>query len=363
MRPFADRRAKLGKTISRLKLDALLVTNFVNVTYLTGFTGDDSYLIVTPDDALIISDERYTTQIEQECPGLPTRIRDTAEKLLPVTVGELTGLGVQRLGVEQASMTLGTHSAIQQESSGLKLEPTDGLVEELRQIKDRGEIDTIRHACLLARRTFDVIRATWAPDATELDIARELEYHARRFGGSGLSFPPIVAAGPRAALPHASPTEARVGDHLFTLIDWGVFYNNYASDLTRMVVTGPTPKRFDKVYNTVLEAQMAAIEAIQPGKSCEEIDSIARKIISKAGYGKRFGHGLGHGLGLEVHEGPRLSKKQGAKLKPGMVVTVEPGVYYPEWGGVRIEDDVLVTRTGYEVLSSVPKNLDECVIA
>ena len=357
-----SRLNRLRKLLRASKLDAILVTNFINVTYLTGFTGDDSYLIVTLDDALLVSDARYTTQLEEECPELPLRIRTTGEKMLPVVAKELKAFGVELLGVEAASMTLELHQGLLKESKSLQIEPTESLVETLRQVKDRVEIEEIRTACEYAKRAFQIIKACWTPETTERDIARELEYHARRFGGQGLSFKPIIAAGPRAALPHATPTDAAVGDHPFTLCDWGVWSNGYASDLTRMVVTSTPSKKFTKLYNVVLEAQMAAIEAIGPGVSCEKVDAVARGIISKAGYGKRFGHGLGHGLGLEVHEAPRFSRLSNATLKPGMVLTVEPGVYFPEWGGIRIEDDILVTKTGYEVLSSVPKNLEDCML-
>ena len=200
------------------------------------------------------------------------------------------------------------------------------------------------------------------PEATEREIAHELESQVRKFGGRGLSFPPIIGAGPRGALPHATPTDARVGDHPFTLIDWGAWDHLYASDLTRMVVTQPPSKRFVKVFNTVLEAQLAGIEAIRAGVTCESVDAAARDVIKKAGYGPKFGHGLGHGLGMEVHESPRLSRNQKMKLEAGMVVTVEPGIYMPGWGGVRIEDDVLVTKTGYELLSDVPKTLEDSLL-
>jgi len=198
---------------------------------------------------------------------------------------------------------------------------------------------------------------------TELEVAAELEYQARRFGAKGLSFPAIVAVGPRAALPHARPTQRKIGESDFTLIDWGVNSGLYMSDLTRVIVTGKISPKLRKIYGVVLKAQLAAIEAIEPGKTCEQVDAVARKIITRAGFGKAFGHGLGHGTGLEIHEAPRLAVGHKTKLQPGMIVTVEPGIYVPGWGGVRIEDDVLVTRTGHEVLTDVPKQLDDCLLA
>lgn len=356
------RQAKLRKLLRRQKIDALLVTSFTNVTYLTGFTGDDSYLLVTLDDSILVTDPRYTTQLEEECPGLRLHVRDPGERMLPATAQAVADAGVEKLGYEEDSMTVGSLNGLFEELDGVDVVGQSSLVESLRLVKDSGEVEAIRHAGRIARRAFEVVRAAWTPGATENDLARELEYQARRFGGKSLSFAAIVAAGPRAALPHATPTDARVGDHPFTLIDWGVYAPLYASDLTRMVVTSAPSKKFAKVYNTVLDAQVAAIEAIRPGVTCESVDAVARKRITRAGYGKRFGHGLGHGLGLEVHEGPRLGRNQETELRPGMVVTVEPGIYLPGWGGVRIEDDVLVTKTGYELLTDVPKTLDESLV-
>jgi Xaa-Pro aminopeptidase len=197
---------------------------------------------------------------------------------------------------------------------------------------------------------------------TEQQVSNELEYQARQFGAKRMSFETIVAVGPRAALPHARPTGRRIGESDFTLIDWGVNEGLYMSDLTRMLATAKISPKLRKLYGVVLKAQLAGIDAIRPGATCEAVDRAARNVIEKAGYGKHFGHGLGHGVGLEIHEAPRLAQGQTRELKPGMIVTVEPGVYFPGWGGIRIEDDVLVTRTGHEVLTSVPKELDECLV-
>jgi Xaa-Pro aminopeptidase len=245
----------------------------------------------------------------------------------------------------------------------VELVPTSGWVEELRIIKDKEEIDRTRRACEQARRAFEVVRAKLTPEMTELQIAAELEYQARQFGAKGLSFEPIVAVGPRAALPHARPTSRRIGESDFTLIDWGANEGLYMSDLTRMVPTAKISPKLRKLYGVVLKSQLAGIEAIRPGVTCEEVDRAARSVIEKAGYGKQFGHGLGHGVGVEIHEAPRLAQGQTRELKPGMIITVEPGIYFPGWGGIRIEDDILVTRTGHEVLTSVPKDLDECLVA
>jgi Xaa-Pro aminopeptidase len=269
---------------------------------------------------------------------------------------------VSKLGVEADSMTVALRDSLAKELPRVELAATFGWAETLRIIKDKDEIERTRRACDLARRTFEVVRAKLTPEMTELQVANELEYQARQFGAKGMSFQTIVAVGPRAALPHARPTDRRIGESDFTLIDWGVNEGLYMSDLTRVLATAKISPKLRKLYGVVLKAQLAGIEAIRPGVTCEEVDRAARSVIEKAGYGKEFGHGLGHGIGLEIHEAPRLAQGQPLELKPGMIVTVEPGIYFPEWGGIRIEDDVLVTRSSHEVLTSVPKELDECLV-
>jgi Xaa-Pro aminopeptidase len=269
----------------------------------------------------------------------------------------------RRVGVEADSMTLAQRDGLSAAAPKVELVSTSAWVEDLRMIKDRDEIERTRRACDMARRTFEVVRAKITQSMTEAEIAAELEYQARRFGAKKLSFEPIVGVGPRSALPHGHATNKRVGEAEFTLIDWGVLEGLYMSDLTRVLATDRISPKLRKLYGVVLKAQRAGIEAIRPGAVCEDVDAAARAVIEKAGYGKHFGHGLGHSLGLEIHENPRFAKGNKTVLKPGMIMTVEPGIYFPGWGGIRIEDDVLVTRTGHEVLTSVPKELDECIVA
>jgi len=359
---FAKRRDKIRRKLRQQKADALLVTNFTNVSYLTGFSGDDSYLLITPKRDIMLSDERYTTQLEEECSDLEFEIRGPGKKMLSSVSQVVTRLKVKRLAFEASSMTVALHTALKKCLSKCELLEATDWVEEHRMIKDRDEIDRTRVACDMARRAFEVVRATLTPEMTELQVAADLEYQARRFGGKCMSFPSIVAVGPRSALPHARPTSQRLAASDFLLIDWGVNEDLYMSDLTRILVTGKISPKLRKVYGVVLKAQLAAIKAIRPGVTCEAVDRVARDIIAKAGYGKYFGHGLGHGTGLEIHEAPRLSQGQSTVLAAGMIVTVEPGIYLPGWGGVRIEDDILVTREGHEVLTSVPKDLDECLV-
>lgn len=362
MTSFAKRRDKLSSQLRKQKIDAVLITNFTNVSYLTGFSGEDSYMIVTPKRAILISDSRFTTQLEEECPGLEVEIRGTGDKMLSCVSKITTLLKAKSVGFEAQSMTVALHSALSRALKNSELVETKGLVEGLRMIKDAEEIKRTRVACDIARRAFEVIRAGLMPEMTELQVAAELEYQARRFGAKCMSFPSIVAVGPRAALPHANPTTKRLESDDFLLIDWGVNEGLYVSDLTRILVTGKISPKLRKVYGVVLKAQLAGIKAIRPGVACGAVDKAARDVIVKAGYGKQFGHGLGHGTGLEVHEGPSLSRNQETILKAGMIVTVEPGIYIPGWGGVRIEDDILVTRNGHEVLTTVPKQLDECLV-
>ncbi|HWA98347.1 MAG TPA: M24 family metallopeptidase, partial [Pirellulales bacterium] len=223
------------------------------------------------------------------------------------------------------------------------------------------EVDEIRAAARMAERGFAVIRAALRGESTEKQVADDLEHQMRLFGAKGASFPPIIAVGKRAALPHARPTDEKIGSADFVLIDWGATARQYKSDLTRVVVTGKISPKLESVYRVVLEAQERAIAAVRPGITGREVDQVARQVIADAGFGKHFGHGLGHGLGLDIHEAPRLSSANDRPLRPGMVVTVEPGIYLPDWGGVRIEDDVLVTKSGYEVLTDVPKQLEQMV--
>jgi Xaa-Pro aminopeptidase len=360
---FEARRDRLRKAFKKAGIDALLVTDFTNVTYLTGFTGDDSYLLVRRDGETVLSDPRYIVQLGEECPGVDLHIRPPGVTMLQSIVRVVRASQIGRLGIEGDSMTVGLRDRIADRLAKVEIAATSGLVEQLRQIKDTEEVARIRRAVWQAEKAFAVLRSTLRPEMTEKEAADELEHQFRLFGAKNASFPSIVAVGPRAALPHATPTRTRIGEDDFVLVDWGVNEGLYCSDLTRVLVTGKISPKFERIYRVVLEAQTRAIAAIRPGVVAQDVDNVARAYITKAGFGRRFRHGLGHGLGLLVHEGPRLAVKNQTILRPGMVVTVEPGIYLPGWGGVRIEDDVLVTRSGHEVLTSVPKRLEDTVVA
>jgi Xaa-Pro aminopeptidase len=349
-----QRREKLARTLKADRVDALLVASATNVRYLTGFTGDSATLLLARGRTVIVSDGRFTTQLEEECPGLAARIRAVGQTMV-AAIAEVAGkLGVRRLGFEASAVTVAEFESLREALPTVEFAPVAGRVEALRALKDREEVAAIREAISFAERAFAMLRSGLRADETEKDAADALEGYLRRCGASAASFPPIVAVGPRSALPHARPTaETRIGQADFVLVDWGATGQPYKSDLTRVLVTGKVASKFEKVYRTVLSAQERGIAAIRPGVMARDVD-----VIEEAGFGRFFNHGLGHGLGMDIHEAPALRKDSDVTLQPGMVITVEPGVYLPGWGGIRIEDDVLVTEDGCEVLTHVPKSLD-----
>ena len=362
---FEKRISKLRRQVSGGDQPAnLLVSNRTNIFYLTGFTGSSGNLLVTPDRTTLLTDGRYTTQVQQECPGLEVEIQRQGETLIALLSRVLKKSKIIELAYEADSVSKATFDQLSSKLPQVSLSSTSGVVESLRMIKDKQEIDAIRKSIRVNERTFEVIRAQMAAHQTEREIGFNLEHQMRQFGATGCCFEPIVAVGPNAALPHATPGSTQIGENPILLIDWGAEVDHYASDLTRALWIGPKiSARFRKVYDAVLAAQLAAIEAIRPGALASDIDGIARKVIEDAGFGKRFTHSLGHGMGLNVHEGPGLRSNQATELKAGMVVTVEPGIYIPNWGGIRIEDDILVTADRAEVLSELPKVLDMCIVS
>jgi Xaa-Pro aminopeptidase len=360
---YAARRDKTWHKVKAAGLDALLVTNETNVSYLTGFSGDSSALLIGRDHQRILSDSRYTQQIADECPGLDATIRDATRTSEALIADAISVCGFRRVGFEGASLTYAQWETIRSAGRSTEFAPTSQLVEELRQIKDAWELEQIRAAVRLAERGFATLRAGLRPTMTELSVAQDLEHSMRGFGAQGAAFGTIVAVGSNAALPHARPGLRRIEESPMLLVDWGAeTTTKYRSDLTRVLVVGQAPPELETIYEAVLSAQVAAIEAIRPGAACRDIDQIARGTIDRAGYGHRFGHGVGHAFGLQIHESPRFSPIANEVLEPGMVMTVEPGIYVPGWGGVRIEDDVLVTEDGHEVLTSVPKRLEDAFV-
>jgi Xaa-Pro aminopeptidase len=300
--------------------------------------------------------------LDEECPGLRRHVRVLGETLLQATGQVLNRANLGRVAIEAERMTVAFSNGLSELLTGTSLVTSTGLVESLREIKDREEIAEIRASIKLAERSFRIIQTALRADQTEREIAANLEHQIRMLGGTGCAFATIVGVGSRSALPHGNPGERRIGDGDFVLLDWGARSGLYMSDLTRILVTSKLSPKLQRVYGVVLEAQMAAIDKIRPGALAGDVDAAARQVISAAGFGKVFGHGSGHGFGLEIHETPRLAPDQKEPLKAGMVVTVEPGIYLPGWGGIRIEDDVLVTKTGHEILTSLPKDLESCLV-
>jgi Xaa-Pro aminopeptidase len=371
---YPERRQRLVRTLPGEGVDHLLITTPVNVTYLTGFSGESSYLLLSRDRAVLVSDGRFTEQIAQECPGLPVHIRPPTQPLSEAAAEVLGKLGARAVGFESGHLTVGEFERLKELAPALSWKPGADRVERLRAVKDAWEVEQIREAIHIAERAFAMFRALLRPADTEKDLCDALESYVRRAGGTGTSFPPIVAAGERAALPHAPPTARKVGEAELLLVDWGASGAFYKSDLTRVLVPrnnttrlGPAggegilPK-LQEVYEVVLRAQREAIAAVRPGVKSGEVDAAARKVIAGAGYGEHFTHSIGHGLGLQIHEAPLMRPNSDIVLQPGMVVTIEPGIYLPSWGGVRIEDDVLVTADGCEVLTHVPKDLAAMVV-
>jgi Xaa-Pro aminopeptidase len=355
-----SRREKLGRICRDLKLDAILVTDPVNVSYLTGFAGDSSYLFVSYQGALLLSDSRFTEQIQEECPGLPCDLRKSGE-LHPAAVSRIVKEAkYAKLGFEAAATSVANLESWRSATRNAEFVPTNGAVEKLRAIKDPDEIAAIKDALKIADKALGVLRGRLGADPTERELANLLDASMRNAGAICASFPPIVAVGERAAMAHAIPGDRRVTEDPLLLVDWGARGRFYNSDCTRMLFHGKPSAKFAKAFEVVLKANQKAVKGIRPGAKAADVDALARNHITEAGYGKRFGHGLGHGLGMQVHEAPFFRPGSEQVLEPGMVVTVEPGIYLPGWGGIRIEDVVRVTDEGCETLTALPRDLDSC---
>lgn len=364
--PFPSRLQRLARVIADLELGALLVTNPKDVGYLTGFLGGDSYLLVRPaaqnaPKPVIISDFRYQEELQHVGSLADVFIRS---KSMIDAVAEVVGPAesIAKLGIQAEHMTIAEKAAIGRKlgAGGAKrLTDTIGLVPKLRVIKDDAEIALIKKAVKIQQDALTAVLPTIKPGLTEADVAAALEAEMKRRGSSEPGFQTIIASGPSSSLPHYRPTQKKIAANKPLLIDWGAVYQGYHSDMTRTFTLGKWPAKIEEIFKVVLEAHTMAAEALAPGKTTKEIDAIARKHIDKAGFGDFFGHGLGHGIGLNGHEEPRLTNMLApTKLEPGMVVTIEPGIYLPGEGGVRIEDDYAITDTGAVNLCSMKKTLD-----
>lgn len=343
--------------MNKTGVDALLVTHMPNIFYLSGFTGSTAALVVTPDAAHILVDPRYSLQAGTECKN--AQVRDYSGMSPVAAAADLINeIRPSRVGFESNYLSVSAYRELRgRVEKPIGLKATHGIVEKLRQVRDQHEIALIREACRIADAAFEAALREIKPGMTEKEVALLIDWTLRRLGADKEAFETIAACGPNSACPHASPTDAVLEAGLLLKLDFGARRHGYNSDITRTICLGEPNEKQREVYEIVLEAQRRAIDAIAPGKLGREIDAVARDYISSKGYGDRFGHGLGHQLGIEVHDGPGLSQNSDLVLQPGNVLTVEPGIYIPGWGGVRIEDDVLVTENGAEVLTTSPKRL------
>ncbi|MFC1988213.1 M24 family metallopeptidase [Chloroflexota bacterium] len=353
----ANRLEKLRRGLAGKELDGIFISQPQNRYYLSGFDGSAGYLLITPQDAIIATDFRYVEQVKEQSPDYRLfRISDGVAEWFPSLVAELN-LG--RAGFEAGDITYNLYrqltDSLKNAGSPLQLVPTDGLVESLRAVKEPEEIECITRAVEITNRAFEHIGKVIRTGMTEIEVAWELEKFQREQDSQAMPFDVIVASGSNAALPHHKPSQRKIRSGEPVVIDMGARVEGYCSDFTRTLCPGEPDDTFKKVYDTVLGAQLAAITLIKEGMSGGEADSFARTVIYEAGYGEAFGHSLGHGVGLAEHEQPRLGPKSTDELTSGMVFSIEPGIYVPGWGGVRIEDLVTIDNGEIKVLSNGKK--------
>jgi Xaa-Pro aminopeptidase len=353
---MTDRAAHLIERLPEIGADLLMVTSLVNVRYLTGYTGSHGLVLVGPDTRVFFTDFRYVEQAAAEVD--PTFERRIVTQDLVDAAGDALGPGGSRLAFEDGHLTVRTHARLRERvPEGVELVAGGDAVEALRAVKDTDEIHRIAEATKLADAALRRILERGLVGRTELDVATTLEREMRDLGAQRPSFDTIVAAGPHGALPHAQPRDVEIGPGELVVIDWGAELDGYCSDCTRTVATGDLPEPVLQAYDVVRRAQLTGVEAVRAGVGGRDADAAARAVIDGAGHADHYGHGLGHGVGLEIHEAPRLSQRSDSVLAAGNVVTVEPGVYLPGQFGVRIEDLVVVTEEGCNILTSVPKEL------
>lgn len=349
---YPQRIARLRERMEREGVTAMLVSSLPNIRYLVGFSGSNGLLLVTENRVWFWTDSRYREQSAHEVQG--------AKVVIPAN-GDIWAAATRQanrfrtVAIEAAWVTLAQRQRLPLPDD--RLHPAVNWIEELRAIKEPEEIAAIRRAIELASSVFEPTLAQFRPGMKETELAGLLEFALRQAGGEGVSFDTIVASGTHSAHVHGLASSKPIGNREFVIMDYGVILGGYVSDMTRTFHTGPVSRRARQVYEAVLEAQRAAIAAVRPGVACSSVDAAARKVLKRAGLGEAFSHSTGHGLGLEVHEMPRVSRLSKQRLQPGHVITIEPGVYIPDWGGVRIEDVVLVTETGVEVLTPTTKKL------
>jgi len=352
-----NRLKKLFQNFESGKIDALLVNSWPNVSYLSGFKGAESWILVGPQGLYFITDSRYGEQAQKETKGFQIILRDK-KNVFEITRDLVRKLGIKKLGFETNIVTHSFYLNLERSVGKEKLTATSDRVESLREIKDSFEIGQIKKSVTIAVKGYHYVRQTVRPGMKEREVQGRLEHYTKSLGSERPAFDIIIAAGARSSMPHSQTNETIIQDNTLVLVDMGVVFEGYHSDLTRPLFLGKMSALQKKIYSVVWDAQRAGIAKVAPGVAAKDVDAACRTFIQKKGYGEYFGHGTGHGVGLEIHEAPTVSSRSQTILKPGMVITVEPGIYLPGKFGVRIEDMVLVTQNGHEVLT---RDLDQPV--
>ncbi|MEI6513998.1 MAG: Xaa-Pro peptidase family protein [bacterium] len=352
------RLERIRKRMRKMRLDAVIITSRDNVFYVSGFTGSSGNAIITLDKALFVTDSRYTLQAAEQCKGFEVKTHNSSVDAIEFLYEQLQELAIIELRFEPAAVTVDQLRNWRRKMPGIRLRPLKDLLGSLRLVKDESEIQRIIKAVKIVDAAFEHILGFIKEGKTEYEIGLEIEFFIRKQGGE-IGFAPIVVSGPRSALPHGQPTNRAIKNGEFLTLDFGAKLDGYNSDITRTVVIGKADNEHRRIYNAVLDAQQKAVEAVKPGVSGCEVDAVARDLLGTQDLAKYFGHGLGHSLGIAVHDGSVLNPNSKEMLASGQVWTIEPGVYIEDFGGVRIEDDVVVTDNGYEILTQSTKQLIE----
>ena len=352
---YQNRINKVRESFESYNINGIIIASRYNRYYLSGFTGTNGYLIIDKDRNILITDSRYIEQASKQCPDY--EIINQGKNIYETIQKVLQQMNILELGFEDNHITYREYADYEKNIQNLKLIPVRNSVERIREIKNAEEIKKIKKAAQIADETFNHILGYIKPGVEEKEIALEIDYYMKKLGASELSFKTIAASGERSSMPHGVAGSRKIvfGDNI--TLDFGCIYEGYCSDMTRTVFVGQAQENIKDIYKIVLEAQKAALQMLKPGLLCKDVDACARDIIKEYGFGENFGHGLGHSVGLEVHEEPAISTKSDRILESGMVITIEPGIYLESIGGVRIEDLVLITETGYENLVSSRKDM------
>ncbi|MGA8029949.1 MAG: Xaa-Pro peptidase family protein [Bryobacteraceae bacterium] len=348
------RRERLVPVLQQARANAFLVSALPNVRYLSGFTGSNGALLLTRDRALLFTDPRYQVQAPRES---DCEVKVAKGPLTKALSSWIKRLRIKSLAFEENRIAFEDHRQLREQLPGIRLKPVSGSIEKLRMVKSPVEVAAIKASVLLNSAALEQALHRFKPSMTEIDLAAEIEYRMRRLGADGPAFETIVASGERSALPHARPTHHPIQQDQLLLVDMGATVAGYASDMTRTHAVGKLGAKMRRMYRAVLESQLAALDAVKAGASCNNVDRAARDVLRAFGMDRLFVHSTGHGLGIEIHERPRVGRKESTKLEDGMVITIEPGVYDEGLGGIRIEDTVVVTSGGCEVLTPTRKEL------